>query len=333
VLLLNTGSPISPSTYDVKKFLKEFLTDPCIIDLPDLFRSLLVNNIILPFRSSRSAKAYSAIWIQSGSPQIFHTGEIRDKLQNKLNLPVAVGMRYGSPSIEDGLSKLLGLEKIIAVPLFPHNSVASRKSIIDRTLAVASSHGSNMQIKFIPPFYDQHDYINSLVASAEPFLSDEFDKLIFSFHGLPERYLRKYRATKNYCLCEPDCCEKARGEILNLCYRAQALRTAKAFVEKAGIDKNKSVIAFQSRFGMEKWLQPYFDKLLLELPRQGVKRILVISPSFVTDCLETLEEINIRGRKNFLEAGGEKFTFIPCLNDFETWVDSLAKMITTEINS
>ncbi|MBE9526214.1 MAG: ferrochelatase, partial [Proteobacteria bacterium] len=247
-------------------------------------------------------------------------------LQAKLDIPVALSMRYGNPSIE---SQLLALHKensdlaeVLFIPLYPHYAESTVTTSIEQAKAVIKKHKLDIKLTVIPPFYQQDDYINALVTSASSYLKQDFDHLVFSYHGLPESHITKLDPSGQHCLKQDDCCQQAK-ECHNTCYRHQVFRTTDCFVEKAGLSSDKYSIAFQSRLGRAKWLGPNTEDRLRELAASGAKNVLVICPAFVTDCLETLEEISIRGQAVFQEAGGESLTLIPCLNDQEQWVETL----------
>lgn len=328
ILLVNLGSPDSTSIPDVRRYLREFLMDERVIDVPWLNRFFLVNFLILPFRPARTAEAYRSIWTEEGSPLLVLSRKLQAALQARFSMPVALAMRYQNPSIPDILAGLAeqDVSRILLVPLYPHYALSSSETVIVRVQECLKQKWPEKQLKILPPFYQDSDYIRALVASAQPYLQTPYDHLLFSFHGLPERHLRKTDPTGSHCLQSPDCCEKA-SPALPTCYRAQSFRTVSAFVEQAKIPKDKYSVAFQSRLGRDPWLKPYTDLEITRLAREGAKRLLVICPSFVSDCLETLEEIQMRGNETFTEAGGESLQLIPCLNEHPEWIDALEKMI------
>jgi len=329
VLLVNLGSPDSPSVPDVRRYLREFLMDGRVLDVNWLLRFFLVNFAILPSRPKQSAHAYQSIWIPEGSPLVVTSRNVQKKLQQRLDLPIELAMRYQNPSIPDALRSLVdkGVDDLLLLLLFPHYAMSSFETAVERVKEVATRLAPEMRITVQPPYFDHPDYIAAMVGSAEDYLNKGFDHLLFSFHGLPERQIRKSDPTGCHCLTAQNCCEVASPAHAT-CYRAQAFKTVAAFVQKAGIPKEKYSVSFQSRLLSDPWLKPYTDFELPRLAREGVKRILVISPAFVSDCLETLEELGIRGRELFLEAGGTEFTLIPCMNEHPLWLDALEKMIT-----
>ena len=328
VLLINLGSPDSTSVPDVRKYLGEFLMDPRVLDAPWPIRWCVVNLAILPKRPVQSAEAYKEIWTKEGSPLVVTSRNVQRELQRRVgdNLVVELAMRYQSPSIESAITRLReqGVTDLLVFPLFPHYAMSSFETAVVRAQELAAKLAPNIRLKIAEPYYNNPDYISALVASATDFLNSGYDHLLFSFHGLPERHLRK--ANPGYCLASPNCCETP-APAHRTCYRAQCFATARAFVEAAGIPADKFSVSFQSRLGRDPWLKPYTDFELPRLAGNGVKKLLVICPAFVSDCLETLEEIAMRGRETFLEAGGTGFDLIPCLNEHPRWLDALEKIV------
>jgi len=335
VLLINLGSPDSTAVTDVRKYLGEFLMDPRVIDSPWPIRWCVVNLAILPTRPAQSAEAYEKIWTHEGSPLIVTSRRVREALQEQLGeeISVELAMRYQSPSIESALTKLLedGVTDLLVFSMFPHYAMSSFETAVVRAQEVAAKIAPQMRLKIAKPYYNDPDYIAALVASAEEPLAASYDHLLFSFHGLPERHLRKTDPTGGHCLTKPDCC-KLRCEAHNTCYRAQCFTTVRAFVEVAGIPEEKYSVAFQSRLGRDPWLKPYTDAEFKRLAEQGTKKLLVICPAFVSDCLETLEEIAMRGREIFIEAGGSDLELIPCLNEHPLWLAALEKIVRRELS-
>ena len=326
VLLVNLGSPDSPSVGDVRKYLREFLMDKRVLDTPFLIRAFVVYGCILPFRPKQSAEAYEKIWQPEGSPLVISTRRVRDELQRRVPIPIEWAMRYQHPSIQGAIRSLQkqGVTDLLLVPLFPHYAMSSYESAVERTKELVKPDVPGMSLTIVPPFYDQPDYIEALVASASDDLSRGYDHLLFSFHGLPERHMRKADPAGRHCLAVENCCQVSSPAHAT-CYRAQCFKTVEAFVKKAGVAKYS--VAFQSRLGREPWLKPYTDHELVRLPGEGIKRLLVICPAFVSDCLETLEEIAMRGRDTYLQAGGREFALIPCLNEHPLWIQTLEKMV------
>jgi ferrochelatase len=326
ILLVNLGSPDSTSVSDVRRYLNEFLMDGRVIDTPWLLRRFIVG-LILINRPKESAHAYEKIWLPEGSPLVVTSRNVQKKLSARLNVPVELAMRYQNPSIENAIEKLAAqkIDDVFLIPLFPHYAMSSYESAVEQVKNVAAKIAPQMKIKIQPPYFDAPDYISALVASAKNYLDGGYDHLLFSFHGIPERHLRKSDTTSCHCLVKENCCEVASPAHAT-CYRAQCFKTVVAFVKLAGVPKEKYSVSFQSRLGKDPWLKPYTDLELAEFPQRGIKKLLVMCPAFVSDCLETIEEINIRGRETFIEAGGKQFAQIPCLNEEALWIDALEKM-------
>ena len=326
VLLVNLGSPDSPTALDVRRYLGEFLMDEHVLDMPWPVRFCMVHLAILPTRAKLSAEADRKIWTPEGSPLVVMGRRVQAGLQPRVKMPVELAMRYQNPTIESALERLRGqgVTELLLIPMFPHYAMSSYETAVVRVKKQLATIAPQMTLRVQPPFYNDPDYIRAMVGNAEGFLRQDYDHLLFSFHGLPERHLRKSDPTGHHCLASPDCCD-APGAAQATCYRAQCFKTVAAFVKLAGVTKYS--VAFQSRLGREPWLKPHTNELLARLPAGGVRRLLVICPSFVADCLETLEEIGIRGRRTFLDAGGEALALAPCLNDHPLWLDALEKMI------
>ena len=326
VLLVNLGSPDSPSVGDVRRYLNEFLMDGRVIDKPWALRRLIVG-VILISRPKESAHAYSQIWTKEGSPLVATSQRVQARLQARLTIPVELAMRYQNPSIPAAVKKLAdrGVREVLLIPLFPHYAMSSFETAVVRVQEVAAQIAPEMKVVVPPPCYADPDYLAALAASAEPLLAGGYDHLLFSFHGIPERHLYKSDPTGGNCLRVSDCCTQPSPAHAT-CYRAQFFQTVAGFVKRAGIPPEKYSVSFQSRLGEDPWLKPYTDFELLALPKRGVKKLLVICPAFVSDCLETLEEIGMRGRETFLQAGGREFAQIPCLNEHPRWLDALANM-------
>jgi ferrochelatase len=327
VLLVNLGSPDSTSEPDVRKYLREFLMDGRVLDAPYPIRWSIVHLSILPRRPAQSAEAYEKIWTAQGSPLVDTSRKVQNALRERLGMTVELAMRYQSPSIVDAIGRLRneGVQELLLIPLFPHYAMSSYETAVERVREVIVEIAPEMSLTVAPPYYDNPDYITALVASASDYLERGYDQLLFSFHGIPERHLRKADPTKCHCLTAKDCCSQ-ESPAQKTCYRSQCFKTAQAFVRAAGISPSQYSIAFQSRLGRDPWLRPYTDHILESMGRAGVKRLLVMCPAFVSDCLETLEEIGLRGREAFRAAGGGELTLIPCLNDHPRWIDTLEKM-------
>lgn len=330
VLLLNLGSPDSTSVPDVRRYLQEFLGDERVIDKPanPFLRKLLVNGIIIPFRVKKSAHAYESIWTPEGSPLILTSQHAQAKLQGRLDLPVELAMNYGRPSIPDALHRLVnqGIDRLLLFPQYPHYAMSSWETVVVKVQREAARIAPDLKIECVQPYYGDADYIEALVASARPYLSQPYDHFLFSYHGIPVRHLTKADSSHAHCQVVADCCATCSPAHAT-CYKAQVTRTSVLFAQQAGLDPAKWSISFQSRLVGEPWLSPYTDAELERLAKAGKKRLLIITPAFVTDCLETLEEIRGEGAEEFKAAGGEQFTAIPCLNDQPVWIDFLARRV------
>jgi ferrochelatase len=328
ILLVNLGSPDSPSVPDVRRYLNEFLMDGRVIDVAWPIRRFVVGMILIK-RPHESGEAYEKIWTKDGSPLVTSSRNVQKLLQARLTVPVELAMRYQNPSIESAVKKLAakGVTKTLLIPLFPHYAMSSYETAVVRVEEVARKLAPQMKIAVQPPYFDQPDYIAALVASAQDYLKD-YDHLLFSYHGIPERHLAKSDPTGCHCLKVENCCEVASPAHAT-CYRAQCFATTRAFVKLAGVPEGKYSVSFQSRLGKDPWLKPYTDYELARLPNEGKKRVLVICPAFVSDCLETIEEIGMRGCEQFMAGNGKEFTRIPCMNEHPAWVAALEKMAQT----
>jgi len=329
VLISNLGSPDKPDTASVRKYLNQFLMDPYVIQLPWLLRRLIVGLFVLPFRPKASAHAYQSIWWEEGSPLVVLSQKLLEAVKKNTDVPVALAMRYGSPGFEAQLLQLAeqpGIEEILLIPLYPHYADSTVKTSVEEAKAVLAAHKLEVQLKVLAPFYQDPSYIDALVASTASWIGDaiEWDHVLFSYHGLPESHLVKADPTGAHCLQSSDCCQTP-SPAHACCYRHQVLRTTECFVQKAGLKPEQYSIAFQSRLGKAKWLEPSTVDTLEKLAQEGIKNLLVMCPAFVTDCLETLEEIAIQGSEIFKQAGGQSLTLIPCLNDHEKWVSVISR--------
>lgn len=332
ILLMNLGSPDSTSVKDLRKYLSEFLMDERVIDYPYLLRLLLVRGIIVPFRAPKSAEAYKSVWTKEGSPLLVLTRQLQEQLQQYVQEPVEIAMRYGNPTPAAAYDKLMkqvpGLEEVIAIPLYPHYAMSSYETAVEYAREVWKKKNYPFKLTFIKPYFDEASYIEALANSIAPYLQQEYDHILFSYHGVPERHIRKGDITGTHCLKVNQCCEVA-SPAHKQCYRHQCFTTTKLVTEKLNITKEKFSFSFQSRLGREEWLKPYTASRLEEMPKEGIKKLLVVCPAFVSDCLETLEEIAEEGKETFLHAGGEAFTMIPCLNIHPDWVQTLVKYTNT----
>ncbi|MCO8168213.1 ferrochelatase [Pseudomonas sp. 21LCFQ02] len=325
LLLINLGSPASTSVADVRRYLNQFLMDPYVVDLPWPIRRLLVSLILIK-RPEQSAHAYASIWWDEGSPLVVLSKRLQAKMQAQWQHgPVELAMRYGEPSIESVLERLAGqgIRQVTLVPLYPHFADSTVTTAIEEVKRVVRDKGLDMQFNLLPPFYDQPEYLEALVQTTRPYLEQPYDHLLLSFHGLPERHLRKLDPTGKFRFQDDEACMNAPAEVLATNYRAQCIQSAAAFAKLAGIADGKWSVSFQSRLGRDKWIEPYTEQRLDELASKGVKRLLVMCPAFVADCIETLEEIGDRGAEQFKEAGGDELVLVPCLNDDEHWAVAL----------
>jgi protoporphyrin/coproporphyrin ferrochelatase len=330
VILMNLGSPDSTSVKDVRKYLNEFLMDERVIDKPYLFRKVLVGGIIVPFRAPRSAEAYASIWTKEGSPLIEITRQLQNNLQQQIDEPVEIAMRYGNPTVKSAFEKLLnklpGLEEVIAIPLYPHYAMSSYETAVEHTKQVHSRNKYPFTLTFIKPFFSHPYFIHALTESIRPYLSQPYDHILFSYHGIPERHVMKTDVTGNHCLQVKNCCS-INSAAHATCYRHQIITTTTLVAEQLQIPAGKFSFSFQSRLGRDEWLKPYTAQRLKEMPNEGIKKLLIVCPAFVSDCLETLEEIGVEGRDSFIESGGESLTLIPCLNTHPLWVAALANWV------
>ncbi|MGA0012758.1 MAG: ferrochelatase [Flavobacteriaceae bacterium] len=329
VLLVNLGSPDAPTKKAVKPYLDEFLMDKRVIDVPAFLRAILVRGIILNVRPKRSAKAYSKIWWKEGSPLIVISERFQHKVQQHSDIPVALGMRYGSMSIKKALAELdaKGVEEVLLVPLYPHYAMSSYETVVVKALEEQQKHFKHMRMATLGAFYKSADYIKVLAESIKAQLSDfEYDHVLFSYHGIPERHIRKSDPTKFHCKIDGQCCS-INSVAHHTCYRHQCFATTEAVRNYLGLDADKVSSSFQSRLAGDQWLRPYTDYEFERFAKEGKKRLAVITPAFVADCLETLEEIAMEGEEEFIEAGGTSFKHIACLNDDDHWVELMASWI------
>jgi len=331
VLLLNLGTPDSPARRDVRRYLREFLSDPRVIDIPAIPRWMLVNLVIAPFRPRTASAAYRAIWGPDGSPLLAHGRALRDEVAKALgdDFVVALGMRYGAPSIASALEQVAGadVDQILALPLFPQWAESSTGSAVAKLDEEADALPHAPPVEALPAFFDDPGFIESFAAVARPALDEARpDYVLFSYHGLPERQIRAADPTHGHCLSSASCCESP-GPALARCYRAQCFATTRALAGALDLAADGHSTAFQSRLGRTPWIRPYTDHVLPELAEAGVRRLAVMCPSFVADCLETLEEIGIRAREQWEGLGGESLTLVPSLNAHPRWVEAVAAMV------
>lgn len=331
VLLINLGTPDAPTTPAVRRYLREFLHDPRVIDIHPVGRALLVEGAILPFRPAKSAAAYEKVWTSVGSPLRVFSEALAAEIAKRLgdDVPVELGMQYGTPSIADGVRKLIarGAERIVAAPLFPQYAMSSTAASLDKLHAAHAGLDALPTISVLPPFYDHPAFLDAFAAVARPVLDDfKPDHVLLSFHGLPERHMKKADVSGRHCLASVACCD-AIGDANRFCYRAQCFATARGLARRLSFAADAHTVSFQSRLGRTPWIKPYTDLVLPELRAKGVKRVAVMCPAFVADCLETLEEIGIRAKEQWASLGGEALTLVPSLNASPAWCDGLAGML------
>jgi ferrochelatase len=330
VLLINLGTPDSPKTSDVRKYLTQFLNDPRVIDISPVGRFILVNGIIVPFRSSKSAKLYEKIWTKEGSPLLVNSIKVKEKLQKELgsDYVVELGMRYQSPALESALNKLRAAQvsKIIMIPLYPQYASSSTGSSIEEAMRVISKWEVTPSVEIISKFYDNPDFIDACVDRAQKYDLNSYDHFIFSYHGLPERHIMKGSAHYGGDTCKLGSCCEVITKRNQYCYRANCFETTRQLVKRLNIPEGKYTTTFQSRLN-DKWIKPYSDKVVEEKAKEGKKNILVFSPAFVADCLETIYEIGTEYQEIFSEHGGGKIQLVESLNDSPVWIEALRKMV------
>ncbi len=327
--MVNLGSPDSTDPKDVKKYLGEFLMDERVIDLPLLARTLLVKGIILNTRPKKSAAAYQKIWWDEGSPLIVLSERLKAKVDDMTSVPVALAMRYGTPSILEGLQELhdQGVDDVFLIPLYPQFAMATTETILVLANELQKEHFPKMEITSLPPFYNHPDYVRALSNSiAEKLEGLDYEHLLFSYHGVPERHIRKSDITKSHCKIDGSCC-KTPSQAHQYCYRHQCYETTRLVAEALQLKEGTYSTSFQSRLGFDPWLQPYTDRTIERFGKEGMKKMAIVTPAFVSDCLETLEEIAMEGEEIFHEVGGKEFTTIPCLNVRDEWAKVLARWV------
>lgn len=329
LLLINLGTPDEPTTPAVRRYLREFLGDPRVLDINAIGRAALLNLIILPRRPAKSAVAYRTIWdAQRGSPLLYHSQDLAKGVATALGdrWQVELAMRYGKPSIADALTALekAQVDRIVVLPLFPQYASSSTGTAVARVMELASERWNVPALDFIPAFFDDAGFLGAFEQVARPVLADtKPDHVLFSFHGLPVRQIEKTDADRTHCFKSDTCCDSLANPN---CYRAQSFHTARSLAERLALPADKYSVCFQSRLGRTPWIQPYTDVLLDELPKKGVKKLAVLCPAFVADCLETIEEIGMRAKEQWHKAGGEELTLVPSLNATQPWIDAVAAM-------
>ena len=333
VLLVNVGTPDAPDAGAVRKYLREFLGDPRVLDINPVGRWLLLNLIILPRRPAQSAEAYRKVWTDEGSPLLLHSEALAAALQKALGetYRVKVGMRYGNPSLAHAMDTFRneGLERFVVFPLYPQYAASSTGTSVSEIYRLVGQRWNVPAVSVVAPFYDDAGMIACFASIGREVIDEvDADHVLFSFHGLPERHIRKSDETGEHCLRMDECCA-AMGHANRYCYRAQCYETARRLARELGLPPGEDgwSVTFQSRLGRTPWIRPYTDEVIVELARQGTRRLAVFCPAFVADCLETLEEIGLRAEADFKAAGGESLTLVPSLNAHPRWVEAAARLV------
>lgn len=330
VMLVNLGTPDAPQSSEVRRYLREFLSDPRVLDINPVGRWLLLNLIILPRRPAASAEAYRKVWTEQGSPLLVHGRALRDAVAHRMpDHEVVLAMRYGSPSIGQALDALheAGCDKVLVAPLYPQYASSTTGSTIEKVNDEVNERWNTPFVSVLAPFYDDPRFIEAQARVGEPVLADlQPDHVVMSFHGLPERHIRKSDPSGRHCLAQANCCASITPTNRN-CYRAQCFATARALARRLGLSDEGYSVAFQSRLGRDPWIQPYTAPLIEKLAAQGIKRLAVFCPAFVADCLETLEEIGMQAHEDFVAAGGERLELVPSLNAEGAWVEALVGLL------
>ncbi len=327
VLLLQLGTPDSPSVSDVRRYLSEFLNDARVIDIPWLLRKMLVNLIIVPFRAPKSAKVYKEVWTDNGSPLLFHSQNVEKELSKLLgdDFDVRLAMRYQNPSMDSVLAKMQKqqYEKLVILPLFPQYASATNGSAMEKALRIIQNWWVIPELSVVSQYYNEPGFIDTIIERAKKHNMDDYDHILFSYHGLPIRQVDKVYEEG---LCEHRNCETEINEENRYCYKATCYATTRLIAEKLSLSSDSYTVCFQSRLD-KKWLEPFADKEIIKLAKNGAKKLLVFSPAFVADCLETVVEIGTEYQEIFEEHGGEKVQLVESLNSHPMWIDTLAKMV------
>jgi protoporphyrin/coproporphyrin ferrochelatase len=331
LLLVNLGTPDAPEPGPVRRYLREFLNDARVVDIHPVGRWLLLNLIILPLRPARSAEAYRKVWTQAGSPLLVHSRALAAAVTERLRgeYEVELAMRYGNPSLPAAVKALRarGVDEFLVLPLYPHEAASSSSSTLARAYEVLAESWDVAPVRAVPAFHAHPGFLDAFAEVARPVISQaRADHVLFSYHGLPERHMRKSDASGRHCLASAGCCE-VLTDVNRHCYRAQCFATTRALAERLGLAHGGYTLSFQSRLGRTPWIKPYTDLVLPELAKQGVKRLAVMCPAFVADCLETLEEIGLRAQEQFLQCGGESLTLVPSLNAHPAWVETVVRLV------
>ena len=336
LMLVNLGTPDDPGVPSVRRYLREFLMDPRVLDINPVARWTLLNTVILPKRPKESSEAYQTVWTDRGSPLLFHGTDLADKVGERFgdDVPVKLAMRYQNPSIPAVLDEFVkeGVDQVVVFPLFPQYSSAAWGSAVEKIFVDSSKPWNGPSLQVVPPFYDHPAFLDACVAVARPHIDElKPDKILMSFHGLPERHCTKsdLSSGQTHCLKKANCCDAIVSDN-RYCYRAQSYATARGIAERLELSPDQYEVSFQSRLGKDPWIQPYTDHRVAAMPGEGVKRLGVMCPSFVADCLETVEEIGMRARDDFMNAGGDAFALIPCVNAEDPWADAVVTICKTQ---
>jgi ferrochelatase len=335
VLLINLGTPDAPGSGPVRKYLREFLSDPRVLDINPVGRKLLLEGVILPLRPRKSAAAYRKIWTERGSPLLVESLALVEKVREALGaeVPVELGMRYGNPSIASALGRLSAArtDRLVVAPLYPQYSSAATGSSLEEVYRITGALEVVPNLSVLPPFYADPGFLDAFARQGEPVLArDRPDHVLFSFHGLPERQVKRSDPTAAHCLQSASCCDRMVDANRD-CYRAQCFATARALAHRLGLAQGRFTVCFQSRLGRTPWIRPYTDQVIPELAARGMRRLAVFCPAFVADCLETLEEIGLRARDQFLSLGGESLSLVPSLNASPAWVSALTALLRRQL--
>ena len=321
---MNLGSPDTTSVTDVRKYLNEFLMDGRVIDSAYIWRAILVKGIITPFRAPKSAEAYQSIWTKDGSPLVHITRQVQQAMQPLIKEPVSIAMRYGNPDMKKAFDEMAArpdVEEVVLLPMYPHYAMSSYETAVVHAEEVHKKGKYKFRITTVPPFYNDPAYIHALAESIRPFMHPG-GHLLFSYHSIPERHIHKSDVTGSHCLKVADCCNVA-SPAHKFCYRHQCYITTQLVAKELGLESGSYSVSFQSKLGRAAWLTPGTTARMQQMPGEGIKDLMVVCPSFVSDCLETLEEVAIREKENFLKAGGATYTFIPCMNVQPLWIDAI----------
>lgn len=329
VLIINLGTPDEPTPPAVGRYLKQFLMDKWVVDINPILRWILVHLLIVPKRKFTSAEAYEKVWTEKGSPLMVYSKEFCEKLQTTLgdNFEVNLAMRYGNPSIPSAVKKFKeqGIDSLVVMPMYPQYAESSTRSSEDQLAKTLKRLDYNPKLNVVPAFYQLNGFIKSYAELIKQKLNPQ-SHLLLSYHGLPERHVRKTDPTGSHCLQSANCCDVI-SNANRLCYRAHCFATSRALAKELGLEKSQYSVSFQSRLGRSPWIKPYTDFLYKDLINEGKTNVVVASPSFVADCLETVEELGMRLREDFLKDGGQQVELVSCLNASDSWVRAVADVV------